>query len=328
MKKLFLLGVSAILLTSLMLSSFKTARKHNWKSGTSITAVSEALNGFSQSAADQMVKNTISENDSTPANTEVWFSKRVVDSVFSLLQQDSLAFKLDSTSGIKQPDGIRIYFGSTTPTATVPLHYNNNIIVVSTYFNGVDTLGPHNFVEKHHDYFSHPQTAGLFSLDSVGGVVTNDHDTSNGALLYIKCNCDTIKPCITTSDHDILRSIGEKMVQSFPGEPIAAIGEWFDIGMLRNLVQEMNDENDDGIRIYFARGVSGINQAVDVGKGRFVIVTTKQSKNPLTNAAIHKDYFDCVHPITVSVRAPGKPAGPGQNNGELCPNNCNGATLP
>jgi hypothetical protein len=301
------------------ISNQKKLAESSWDS----TIVEESLNGVSQANSKTMVQNAVSIIDSTPANTQIWFSRATVDSVYSLLRADS--------SGAVKPDGIRIYFSSVAPTATSPLHYNNGVVVVSTYKSGV-IYQNHIHVAIHTDYFEHSQNAGLFKLGSIGGIISHDSDTSNGALLYKVCNCDTIKPCADTSDHDIKRSLGEKMVQAFYGKPFNAKSEWFDIAMLRYLVKEIDSENDEGIRIYFARGVPGIGKPEDKDKARFVIVTTRPAINPLTNAAIHKDYFDCIHRVlsTIKVRSikSGKMGGGTTDNGELCPTNCSGTNLP
>ncbi|MGZ3929195.1 MAG: hypothetical protein ACXVJG_19705, partial [Mucilaginibacter sp.] len=122
--------------------------------------------------------------------------------------------------------------------------------------------------------------------------------------------------------------VGEKMVQAFYGKPFNAKSEWFDIAMLQYLVGEMNDEQDDGIRVYFARGAAGVSKPDDIDKARFVIVTTRPAVNPLTHAPIHKDYFDCIHPVLVAAVNKGTKKQGVNDNGELCPTNCNGTTLP
>jgi hypothetical protein len=84
--------------------------------------------------------------------------------------------------------------------------------------------------------------------------------------------------------------------------------------MIRNLVKEMKDvtEKDDGIRIYFARNTAGAEK----DKEEFVIVTTQLV------AGVHKDYFDCIQPPHTGDK------GNGQDNGELCPDHCDGVTEP
>jgi hypothetical protein len=144
-------------------------------------------------------------------------------------------------------------------------------------------------------------------------------------MLYGICNCDITKRCLTQSTHDIKRSVAETMVQSFKGSPFNVKSEWFDIKMLENLLTEMHDEQDDGIRIYFARGVTNIGRPVDIGKARFVVTTTRS----VPNTNIHKDFFDCSHPpLATTIKDRIKPGGPSQDNGELCPSNCDGVTLP
>jgi len=327
MKKLALLMCVAFCFV-FMAASHKPGtnrRQTSADSSSSNIIVEESLNGILQPDANAMVQNAVSNIDNLPANTQIWFSRATVDSVYGLLRADS--------GGVVKPDGVRIYFSSVPPTADNPLHYNNGIVVVSTYNSG-KVFKNHLYVNVHTDYFEHPENAGLFKSNAIAGILTHDNDTTNGALLYNTCNCDT-QHCITSAGHYITRIEGEKMVQAFYGSPFNARSEWFDIGMLKNLVEEMNLKSDDGInykfdgiRIYFARGVAGIASSDDVGKARFVLVTTIPATNSAANQTIHKDYFGCDQVImSVVIEGIEKRKG-GNDNGEQCPNNCDGVTLP
>jgi hypothetical protein len=284
--------------------------------------VEESLNGILQPIANTMVQNAVSTIDNSPANTQIWFSLHTLRRVDSLLRSDS--------AGVVKPDGIRIYFSSTAPTTANPLHYNNGIVVVSTYKSGVVLNGDFPIV-VHTDYFEHLASDSLFKLspDSIGGIATHDNDTTNGSMLYYSCNCKTIS-CLTSSDHYITRSEGEQLVQAFYSKPkpFSARSEWFDIGMLNALIAEMQKNHDDGIRIYFARGVAKISNPDDEGKARFVIVTTRLFTDPATNKSIHKDYFGCDQAAAILASKLVEKRKGGSDNGELCPTNCYGVTQP
>ncbi|MBS1520139.1 MAG: hypothetical protein JST50_04020 [Bacteroidetes bacterium] len=276
--------------------------------------VESTLTGTSQTQAkidvQDFASTYITSNPvSLHLNTQIWISEPVLEAIKNLLVNES-------KTGIVKPDGVRIYFASTPPTSSTIRE--DALVVVSTYFSGIimqDTA----HVKVHTDYFEHSKKVidSISMLVSRNGIkITHYSDTTNGALLYKICNCDIQQPCIVTSGHDIKRSRGEALVQHFQGMPCNAYSEWFDIDMISNLVKEMKDpsENDDGIRIYYAR--NDIRSGPNKDETEFVIVTT-QSIN-----GISKDYFDCKH-----VPFEGKKT-PGQDNGEQCPNNCAGTSMP
>lgn len=135
---------------------------------------------------------------------------------------------------------------------------------------------------------------------------------------------------------------------------INAKAEWFGMDMIRLLLARMKADNNDGVRIYFARGVAN-----DYTKrvAKFVIVRTSQYVKPNTNDTIHKDYFGCNE--TAQANIPVKHKKPlseldklflreysnrnkmqfenlvqnltvfngSLDNGEVCPNHCQGAIL-
>ncbi|HWZ04826.1 MAG TPA: hypothetical protein VNX40_14515 [Mucilaginibacter sp.] len=316
MKKLTI-GIGAIMCVVLMAASYKTSIKSLHMAVDSSGLVNESLNGILQADADQMVKNALTKADPTPANTQIWFSRQVVENVYDLLREDS-------TTSFK-PDGIRIYFSS-TDTAVAAKHDNYGIVVVSTYFGGLDTVNSQTKIIVHKDYFQHASGAALFKTGGIGGVITHDNDATNGDSLNMVYNSALKDTCVASSDHYITRQEGAEMVLAFQGNSLKARSEWFDINMLGNLVKEMKDKNEDGIRVYFARGVDGINSADDVGKARFAIVTTV----PGPNSNIHLDYFGCTKCAAMMMKAAlrKKLDQGGNDNGELCPSNCDGVTLP
>jgi hypothetical protein len=288
------------------------------------------LNGFSEAEAKKLVKYCDSTYDHTPKHTQVWFRREIIEAWYELLKADSCKLGINT-------DGIRIYISRKQPSDSTPIHSNNGIVVVSTFYSGwVPEDGVK--VKRHTDYFNHPSDASLFKLSAINGEISLDRNSNNGALLYNTCRCDVTEPCIIASDHDIPRSVAEKMVHRFRGIPIFRTGainakaEWFDKDMIRILVAEMQEgkdtgeDKDDGVRIYFARG---INNDYTKHKSEFVIVPTRPEIDPATGRTIHKDYFDCAHRQHISqyTDKTDKSAG-GFDNGELCPTHCQGITLP
>ncbi|HZY36619.1 MAG TPA: hypothetical protein VFE53_08220 [Mucilaginibacter sp.] len=345
MKKLAFL-FSAMLGLLLMAASFKASCKNPTRLTDTNTVIAEkSLNGIPYAAANKMIQAAqVTNVDPTPANTQIWFSKQVITAVYNLLMHE------DSV-GIVKPDGIRVYFASGDTTNAAPTHFNNGIVVVSTYRSGVIQIDANHRVNIHTDYFEHDVNSALFNIrsDSLSGLITHDNDATSGSMLYNTCNCDSLDTCVTSSNHFIKRSDGEALVHAFQGQAFKAKSEWFDINMLINLYYEMQCSDEDGIRIYFARGTARESNLADVGKARFVIVTTEPKTNSINNALvpIHKDRFDCYCTIkptaTLSQKAVllafGKKAaavkqiknkknGGGNDNGELCPNNCNGQHSP
>ncbi|MDB5017444.1 MAG: hypothetical protein JWQ84_2276 [Mucilaginibacter sp.] len=316
MKKLVLIGI----LGSLVILSFKDKKNvKNTLTKDSLDTIS-TLNGFSESQANAWVTYCVGTADNNPENTQVWFRKEIIENWNKLLQEDS-------TRGMKT-DGIRIYITRRLASNSTPTHFNNGIVIVSTLYAG-DTIENGKKVKIHKDYFNHQKTADLYKLKSINGVVSHDNDSTGGALLYNTCHCDIANPCVISSDHDIPRSIAEKMAQHFHriiifrNGSINSRAEWFDKTMIKTIVDRMSEDTSkhiDGVRIYFARGV-------DTGstnrKTKFVIVTTRQFQINATDI-LHKDYFDCAHPLLLSKTTLISTS----DNGELCPDHCDGLTLP
>ena len=328
MKKLLLVIGAALALTSCKPGS-KTML-----SPIDTTKVEESLNGVSILAADTMIADFIKTQDNSPNNTQVWFDKKVLDSIFTL-------FTADSLNGITKPDGIRIYLSRTPPTDSVRLHSNTGIILVSTYYAGsrIDPL-TNQSIQIHSDYYAHTANAGLFKLSPLilSGTISHDTNDANGALLYDTCNCDS--PFKRVSSHDISRSQAEKMAQSFHKQPFNAYSEWFDIAMFKHLKPYL-DNNGDGFRIYFARGYNNGDGKTMMNK--FVITTTRNNGSGVSGV-IHEDNLTgsestgtgakkrgktgSVTPSTAassSTTSPGNGGGtppPAQETGEDCPTHC------
>ncbi|HVW97894.1 MAG TPA: hypothetical protein VHA56_18130 [Mucilaginibacter sp.] len=310
MKKLTL-----AIITIFTIIAFKPDRTFKFHNAISVKDTISTLNGITIPQANARVTLSVGTADKKPANEQIWFRREVVEAWYSLLLADQ-------KRGIKA-DGIRIYLSRILATPQNPIHRNNGIIVVSTFSK--DTLIDNKDSIIHKDYFTHLDSNKLFKMADIKGKIYFDNDAVNGAALYDVCNCDITTPCSTSSEHEILRSKAESMVQNFRGSlfrsgAINSTAEWFDIKMLKYLLTKMEeDKDDDGVRIYFARG---IDNDYAKGKVKFVFVTTK----PGNTTDTHSDYLDCEHfPLINKISDPF--TGP-TDNGELCPTHCQGITLP
>ena len=268
------------------------------------------LNGYTKSEANELVKYCVTTSDRSPKHTQVWFRKEIIEAWYTLLLEDK-------NRGIKA-DGIRIYISRTKPSNANPIHLNNGIVITST-LHLKDTVINGKTISIHKDYFNHLESSPLFSLNSINGEISHDKNASNGALLFNTCHCDLPDSCAIT-EHDIPRSVAEKMVHRFRRIPIIRQGsinsrsEWFNMKMIKDLINEMNISGCDGIRIYFARG---IQNDYTKRKAKFVITVT----SPKNNNTIHEDVFDCKRHAFINKSG-------GFDNGELCPDHCDGVTLP
>ncbi len=210
-------------------------------------------------------------------------------------------------------DGIRIYFGSDPK-----IFSSVSILLVSTFHSDK--------IDHHYDYYTHSDTSGLIKLKLNGepGVLAT---LSTGAALYSTCdtckddtNCD-----YNHNPHYLKRHVAEKMVQNYGKyTPVKqTYAEFFDLKMLQAFLK---DPKCDGIRIYFAQHLP--TDSVYPSRICFVITTTQKYSGSQT---IYTDYFDCktlqAYFMDYKKRYPNtwyeKPLYPGQDNGELCPDNCN-----
>ncbi|MFD0766488.1 hypothetical protein ACFQZI_16625 [Mucilaginibacter lutimaris] len=286
MKKLLLLGCIPLLLAACKGKTNKDAPDSNAESTASATAkVSTTrtalptlitLNGILLNDADRLVMDFISNSSIYKSPTNIWFSKNYLTKLKQLLEKEGA-------------DGIRIYFAK----------FNNghNIILASTRKTGER--------DTHRDYFEH--TDPFLQTAEAKGVV--DYTGKYGATLYdpnMKCPDDD--NCNISYNHYLKCSEAGERVRNFTNDKIATTSEWFDIGLLSHLMNELETNAvADGIRIYYARKIDA-----DKTHG-FVIVTTRPSA---ANKNIHEDYYTCSSPI---IRV---------DNGEQCPTNCNGVTWP
>jgi hypothetical protein len=280
-----------------------------------------SVNGAKQADSKSYVQafhdHWYSSSASGHKNTQIWVRTDVLTAIVALLDYEAL-------HGIVKPDGVRIYFSGISESSM-----EDNLLIVSTYYSG-DEPGPNGTTIKiHTDYFEHSQSKiqninTVIAANGATAIYHDDNDT-NGALLFNTCNCDNPTPCSISTGHEILRSKAENMVKHFKGYSCQTKSEWFDLTMLDKLIQILNKEGDDGIRIYFARNLGDIDPT-DKDKAEFIITTTKSFTPSGSTNSIHQDNFDCSQMAFSEGKK--KLKGPGQDNGELCPSHCDGTSLP
>ena len=239
-----------------------------------------------------------------------WFGITVVKEIVNLIHDE---FVLQASASHKV-DGIRIYFASNSKTSSI------SILLVTT----LDSIGAVGNTPEHHDYYQHSSSEPLFSDQNIAGQSFTRNECS-GANLYkwrLFGFVDDITCKFKNHPHYVRRHTGRKMVKSFGSDVINTKAEWIPTSVLEDAI---NDPKCDGIRIYF--GKHPAKDKVDSiynNRDAFVIVTTKVDKKDNTN---HIDYFDCStfqRSADKNTHAPfiERVFSPGQDNGSLCPNNC------
>jgi len=254
-----------------------------------------SLNGISYLTADSMVNKFKSDSMSSDAKTAVWLSKAWVDNVDSILN-------------VEGADGFRIYFAKTIAKNNFD---KNAVVIVSTRDDGPGAT-PSGGI--HLDYFGH--TSPFFLSNASKD--TQEYSNIPGATLYNK-NTDCTGDCILGPINNISCANAAIAVKQFVKGYIDTKSEWFPIDLLNGLKNELDNDNSiktDGIRIYFALHSAQTNPG-KAGMHAFIIITTRIITDPATNKTIPRaDYYSCLVPFH------------GYDNGEQCPTNCTGATLP
>ena len=259
------------------------------------------LNGIAKETAVKMVQHYLDfrNNDLNPAKTSVWFDSTTVNRITRLLESEGA-------------DGLRIYFISDLGSSS---HLKYSIALVSTKANGANSSVPSG--TWHTDYYEHNMSNIVFSnLNAIKGTVTYN-ESESGALLYkTSSSYNMEEQSQPNNHHHIARKVAEQMVQHFGGHSINTNSEWFDLGLFKAIAA---DKNYDGIGIYFATKLQDMEQG---GSDAFVIIKTIAGPSPGT----HVDYFGSNLPNGTARFE--ELADGGQDNGEQCPDNCTGATLP
>ena len=291
------------------------------------------LNGIDSATAKVMIMHfqNNKNRDTIPLTTSIWLSKEVIHDIVSLLHaeiatqiplQGTGADITDKTIGIT--DGVRIYFASDTSVNTIPL--KASIILVSTKDGGISSEPSASCKsgKKHQDYYNHLANADLFKVSLTSSQICNGNNNCAGDSLYRTCYNCVDDPNCPVLPHNISRKSAEEMVHNFRKHSVNTTSEWFDLSFWEALDA---DTVYNGIHVYFGTYSKSSDQYKSL-RDAFVITTTKYDRKTGTNA----DYFDC--PVGASYRAvynlkyakkgiSPPMMDPGQDNGELCPFNCN-----
>lgn len=299
--------------------------------------LSISLNGIDSALAMRMINHfdSIKSKDKSPTPLSVWISKNEIHAIIDLLDSEIKNEKPTQGTGDNAgddmmgiTDGIRIHFAC-DPNA-VDLQNTTSIILVSTKDHGIYNDASCPSGKKHLDYFTHSSDAALFKMGNINGLPCNGKSNCSGSLLYsLLCTKCVDDPKCPWSPHNILVKQARKMVRNFGKQTINSNSEWFDLSMWKTLDR---DTTVSGIRIYFATNSKCKNDASEYEKKKslrdgFVITPTKYNKD----SGVHEDNFKCNSGIDyfrsyVSFYKNDKYRkllGPNQDNGELCPNNCN-----
>lgn len=273
------------------------------------TTIKETLNGIDSTTAANMIsefgKNVYKKQKLKKLN--FWFKKSVVVDILTVI-------KAEKSAGIKV-DGIRIYFVGDPKNPT-----NKSILLVTTTGSGIDSL-------PHKDYYSHCADAALFSNQDRFGQYFDS--TSADARLYTiqNGNEDDLNCAFGTHPNYILRDSAKNMVKRFGNANINTKAEWLPTQVFQDIA---DDVVSDGMRIYYAGHSAKPNKQNNKNRDAFVIVTTKPDPK---NSSNHIDFFYCTksaeklnNKMSAAPKVPFKINSvltAAQDNGGLCPNNCN-----
>jgi hypothetical protein len=306
MKKVILLLIVAIFI------SFAFSFKIN-KTKTPPSIIYKTLNGVDQASADTMIRNfqATMTTDTRPVILNFFLSKDMLVKIVKLLDDECLA----EGNAVHKTDGVRIYLAKKTRTSPITL------LLVSTIDS---TITDSNKWCKHHDYYAHSLKEDLYRYAPLPIISCDKLGNCPGAELYHSCGCPDDTSCyFPDHPHYLRRSVAEAMVQACHDHALTTKAEWFDKDMLKALSK---DSKCQGIRIYFATHPKNDPITIDENMDALVITTTHKD---LIDTTIYRDYFDCktlqsyfetslkLHPNWYL-----HPLSPGQDNGELCPNNC------
>ncbi len=314
-----------ILLMSLSIGLFATKLFAQSITSANVNIQQLALTGQKMADAKRQVYYFAmhKDEDNRPDIVSVWFDMDVIRKMVKLLGGEK------DSNGNLITDGIRIYY--TADTKGVP-YLKASIVLVSTK---TDTPIQYPNQSIHRDYYEHNSNDDLFAIDAsiLMGQVRND-GCDDGALLYTR-GVKTNTPSDPSNPNDVPILTGENMVirNKNHKHQINTISEWLPLGVFKAYA---NDNNSDGIRIYFARrkGYLGI---FTTGRNSFLLINTK--KDTTTGKTIHKDDLDpssYILSIYGYVYLKGKaiplidpktgkelPLNNPTDNGQLCPYNCN-----
>jgi len=266
-----------------------------------------SLNGISYEDANTMVKRFNLDTKSSDQITAIRLSKKWVEEVTDMLDSE------------KGADGFRIYFAKQIEGKDSG---RNTIVIVSTMADGPDTSTETKNI--HLDYFAH-SSAFLSTNDAKIAV---EYEQDPGATLFNN-KADCTGDCLLSKLNNITCDNAHKAVLnllSYQSSPINISSEWFPLGLLEYLKKELDSPgavaaHANGIRIYFARHTKETNFP-HKGKNALIITTTL---DPMDESTHYKDYFNCYYQGDLDWTSHNFYT---NDNGEQCPNNCTGSTLP
>jgi hypothetical protein len=313
MKKLLLAIGIAFVVVSCSQSNTKNEEGKAKALTPSLTAY-KSLNGVDAIDAASRIQNfkDLTSQDVRPMKQSVWIKKEMLHDIVLMLDAEKQQGISEGRTDIT--DGIRIYFASDPSSTTTTHPLTTSIILVATKDNGASANDEISCPSRrrHLDYYEHSANAILYKLGSYEQNCS-DGATCPGATLYNCPSCSSLPGC-TSTPHDIPLPVALKMVADFHDHAINTYGEWFDLGLFEILDKETRH---NGIRIYFATRPTSSN--IDLSnRDAFVITTTEGTQNT--------DYYDCETAIAYRNLYKAKyvhARTPPQDNGELCPKNCN-----
>lgn len=268
---------------------------------------SKSLNGVTYGSVKAMTsayQNYIKDNPLSPKQQSIWFKAETFRQMIAAAKK-------------KQPaiDGIRIYFGI---NGDPKKNFVFKIILVPTIDDGECPACPSGRLHKD------------FYLDSVDSLFTNYNVQerqmirravlTRGERLYVWSHIpsDDDVQCPQNGRHYITREQALQWIGNVGKPNMVTHSEWFDINLINAIA---NDTKHDGIRIYIAKHNLVETDTTLNNKDMFIIETTRH------HFLSHRDYFDCQ--ITADYFKTHKPnvvgggTNPGgQDDGELCPDNC------
>jgi hypothetical protein len=306
-----------------------------------LPAICQSLSGYTKAQVKKMVAPFNTWGTQKPQITSVWFDKSIIKNIILLLNsRDSQRHRID---------GIRVYYAYDN---SVPA--KQTVVLIATTNSGRTNQRSAENDNYHDDFYNHDTTAALFHMDiPINGKACHDTSCKGGALLYAKSGKPDDVTCDMASPHYLSRSRAEDMVISYArlSSRISSQSEWFDLDMINGFTDEFDGNPAiDGIRIYFAKHLSNDSYTPYPGMDTFVIVPTT---GLATDPDFHKDFFDChfastffknsIHTLKNRINTRLKkrfkylankrgaqlkkaytklPPYGGQDNGELCPDNC------
>lgn len=293
--------------------------------------VYKSLNGIIDTVAKKMINNYetyIKSNKLILKQQNVWFDKTTFKSMTDYI--DSI-----NTANVNQPqkpkiDGVRMYLGMSGNASS---KFVFQVIMVATVYDGYCDTCPS---KGYHKDIYFDASASLFQSKRIQGrtmfrrkifgqgerLYTPDTDTSDDVV------------CPNTEPHYITRKQAETWVANDTSKVgMITNSEWFEIGLLDTLA---NDTKHDGIRIYLAKhGPNDTDKYQKNIKNKDICIFETTESSWFT----HRDYFDCNttagyfnkylnklknsnSPYDKILAEGGGTNSGGQDNGELCPDNC------